>query len=60
MRGVKSEVVLDLGFHHLERPTSFKILLNLDSFLAIAEELHMKGFMGTKNYEMEPIAMKAK
>ena len=53
MRGVKSEVVLAiLDFLYFGETNIFQD--NLDLFLAIAEELHMKGLKGTKNYEMGP------
>ena len=51
MRGVKSEVMLAiLDFLYFGETNLFQD--NLDSFLAIAEDLHLKGLKGTNNDEM--------
>ena len=53
MRGVKSEVLLALlDFLYFGETNVFHN--NLESFLAIAEELHIKGLMGTYNEENAP------
>ena len=50
MRGVKSEVLLAIiDFLYFGETNIFQE--NLDSFLVIAEELHLKGLMGTTNDE---------
>ena len=50
IRGVKSEVLLAIiDFLYFGETNIFQE--NLDSFLVIAEELHLKGLMGSKNDE---------
>ena len=53
MRGVKSEILLVIiDFLYFGETNIFQE--DLDSFLAIAEELQLKGLMGSKNNEMMP------
>ena len=53
MRGVKSEVMLAiLDFLYFGEANLFQE--NLDSFLVIAEELHLKGLIGTKTLQIVP------
>ena len=51
MRGMKSEdMIAILDFLYYGQASIFQE--NLDSFLAIADELQVKGLMGTKNEEL--------
>ena len=53
MRGVKSEVMLAiLDFLYFGEANLFQE--NLDSFLVIAEELHLQGLIGTKTLQIVP------
>ena len=53
MRGVKSEVMLAiLDFLYFGEANLFQE--NLDSFLVIAEELHLQGLIGTKTLQIMP------